>query len=1573
MQKTRFALFSFFLVLAITVPGWAASGYLKYEFHGVEDTTQIKQFLNQGELYLNTNKDSTLRYFNLANIYSQQLYELYTDSSETNPRMHLLAKYLFATSLYKNGIAYRVYGNYSQAIRMMLESQQLLDDFRFSETNEFTRISLAELASCYLNLGLIFEVLESPKVAEEKVALAEKYVQNIEDKDVLALFYLEIAGFYLNRATDRSADTNVGFWTMKSDSMIVLAEKFMHNRMNVIVNLRLWLSNSQQALLKKNYKEAIQMVTKAEPLLVNLNNNYWAALSHSMISETYLNASYHDPYNRKKYLLNSIRNAEKGLEQLKPIGGIQIEKKLNNILRNTWAEMGDMKRYQYYAEVYIKNRDSMVSELKKGTLAALEQEYLLVKEEQKTTQLLIQRDSLFKKIQNDRLFILLGFIVFAFTVLILILINKSQKKQKRLLLLIAENEKHLQSLVQTIPGTIYRCLPDKDYTMVFLSDEVVNLTGFEKQSFLIKETPFSNLIHPEDREEVARLVNEAIQERMPYVLEYRIIRNNGEVVFVFDKGIAEYDEHGKPIMLNGTILDITKLKNAEIELKAALERIMKLTSVAPVSIITWDHETHITEWNAHAEKTFGWKRDEVIGRSFLDINVIDRSKFDVKQIWEQVLDGSLIQHTEHENITKDGRIIFCEWNNAIIYDKNGQPVSVLSMAADITKKIEAEKQFKEIYINSDRALDLTKSGFWQIKMNDFRHFVASDRVRDIFGLVRKSENDVPELAEVLMQIKVLNPEMADLIAFKLERILKGELGHFEVEHEYLHPQSGEELWIKSKAYVDKDENGNPVSLYGVSQDITITKRLQKDLETAREAAEAATKAKSDFLANMSHEIRTPMNAIIGMTHLVQKTQLDDKQLDYVSKISRSANALLGIINDILDFSKIEAGKLNIENIDFELQEVLDGVTDLVLQKAHQKNLEFLIRIDPAVPSFLVGDPLRLGQVITNLCSNAVKFTEEGEIVVDVSVDSTTETSINLKVEVKDSGIGLTAEQQQKLFQAFSQADTSTTRKYGGTGLGLTISQNLVKLMKGYIAVDSEPGKGSNFHFTIACGISKKEKRDVYQAPIDIRGMKVMVCDDNETAREILAEALRVFTFEVTVTSGAKEAIKLLQQASDKAYELLLLDFKMPEINGLEALSLISNDPLIAHKPKVIMVSAYGKEMLEGKNDQPLIEGFIDKPLNYSTLFNSIMNVFGQHARRVSKLEESNDELIQKLKEQSGNVILLVEDNEINQQVAKEIIEETGLVVEIAGNGEIAVEMVRHSGNPSKYRLVLMDLQMPVMDGITATLEIRKMHDYITLPILAMTADAMAGVKEKVLEAGMMDMLTKPIDPNDVYRKILKWMVRAGGMKLQNKEVFNRETEQPDRLIPQIEGLETEVALQRLNGNKKLYLSILEKYYQNNLHFIQDVSVLISAVDSETLKRQFHTLKGLSGSIGASDIQQLTQELEQFVESDQIEKLQTRLPSLDEKMKALLEEIHAKIIDRKQSSVNELSAQLGPLIDELEDLIKKKSPQAKKLLPALEQAGLNDPSFQKLKRALTTYNFKEAEIQLVEIKRKNLSI
>ncbi len=1411
----------------------------------IEDSLAVVDALHKGDHHMYQYADSALFYYLEANkITSEKLSEISADSAFTVEDESKL-KFLHARTLQKMGLAYSVKARYSFAVKSLFQSQLIFEELEKSAQTTVAKAALDELSVCYINLGMVHQFLQSNDIAEELIQKAIATKKTSGDTIGIASYYIEAANFYLNEAeatrseslrSERLSKAAV-FYQLTSQQSVAPAFN------NVLA--RYYLSLAHFQMLGLQLDAAGLNLQKAEELSKIKNENYWKAHIYGRIAEWNLIMAEENQQNPDKFWQQSILNGEMAFPLASKMNDVQLQKKLSRILQRAYAATSNLKNYSQYVERYVSIRDTIVDQLKRGTLAALEQEHQNAIEKEKTERLALKAESLNRDLRNERLFTLFILITLFGLLLTLVYFFVSRKKVKSLLLQISDNEKHLKALVHSIPGTFYRCLTDEDYTMIYLGDEVFKLTGYSKDEFLSKKIAFNNLIHPDDRAMIAEKVQNAIRLKQPYVLEYRIIRNDGKIVHVFARGMAEYDIAGEPNMLNGTILDISD-------------------------------------------------------------------------------------------------------------------------------KIEAENELKYIYKLSDRALDLTKSGFWQIKLNDAHHFIASDRARDIFGFVRSDENEFPQLKSIIQQIAAINPDSAKIIAGQLKRVISGEEDHFEMEHEYLHPQSGEAMWIKSKAYVDKDENGNPMSLYGVSQDISITKRLQKELETAREAAEAATKAKSDFLANMSHEIRTPMNAIIGMTHLVQKTKLDEKQLDYVSKISRSANALLGIINDILDFSKIEAGKLNIENIDFELQEVLSGVTDLVLQKAHQKNLEFLIRIDPAVPAFLIGDPLRLGQVITNLCSNAVKFTEEGYIVVDVSVSHQTEKTIHLKVEVKDSGIGLNAEQQQKLFRAFSQADTSTTRKYGGTGLGLTISQNLVKLMNGSIGVESDPGKGSNFHFTIECGISKKENQSDFKAPLDLRGMKVMICDDNETAREILAEALRIFTFEVILTGSAKEAISMLQQPSEKAVELLVLDYKMPEINGLEALSLISNDPLIAHKPKVIMVSAYAKEVLELKNDYPLIDGFIEKPLNYSTLFNSIMDVFGQYARRFNRFEESNDELLHKLKQLSGNVILLVEDNEINQQVAKEIIEETGLVVEIADNGEIAVEMVRQSGNPSKYQLVLMDLQMPVMDGITATQEIRKMHDYITLPILAMTADAMAGVREKVLEAGMMDMLTKPIDPAEVYKKILKWMVRAGGIQFRKSENLKLETVEKEYVIPEIAGLETEAALQRLNGNKKLYLNVLEKFYQNNLNFIQDTKVMISAGDSETLKRQFHTLKGLSGSIGASEIQQLAQELEHMVESNQVEKLLSLLSALDEKMQLLFEEIHSKLITEKQSADHVEAKSPETLINELDELIKKKSPQAKKLLPELEQAGLNDPAFLKLKRALTSFNFKEAGIQLVEIKKNYLS-
>ncbi|MCF8348309.1 MAG: PAS domain S-box protein, partial [Bacteroidales bacterium] len=1202
----KFNIYTMFLLVALMIPaffsGQAQVG-TKETATQLSDTTAIIYHLNRGDYYRFTDKDSAIFHYNEANTMAQDLYNQYYKPTETASETTLKIKLLHGQTLLKRGIASRINGKYSVAIKTMLESQQMLDDFRFLETNEYTDRAFAELASCYLNLALVFEILESYKVSDEKIQMALNYQENIHSKRDLTLFYLEIAGHYLDRATRNISPKLRDSLVQLADTYITQASKIQLRENDTLVMLKDLLISTQRATITNDFQQAFEKSRQAEPLAANLDYSYWKMLTYHQLADMYFSASLYDEQNKTTYLKQSIHYAELALNHTHKIGAIQVEKKLNEILRNAWAELQDFDKYQYYAEKYIANRDSIIGLIKRGTLAALEQEYLLVQEERKTAKLLLQKDSLKQTIENNRLVLWLVIVVAAFLVVILILNFKSRQKQRKLLGQIQENENHLKSLVQSIPGTIFRCLPDEDYTMVFLSDEVYHLTGYDKQLFLSKEMTFSSLIHPEDSEEVANQINKAIQNHTSYVVEYRIERQNGELAYVYEKGMAEYDDRGRPFILNGTILDITSRKKSEYELKAALNRISKLTANAPVSIIIWDLNTTVLEWNAQAEKTFGWTRDEAIGRSFLELNVIHPEEIDVQLIRQQVLDGSLTANMQHKNKTKDGRMIHCEWNNAILYDDNGEPTSVIALAHDITETVEAEMKLEEIYTLSDRALDLTQSGFWQIKLSDKRHFIASERVKNIFGIISENPDELTDLSGVIHQIELLNPDSAAVINQQFDKIFAGDLDHFETEHEYLQPNTGEALWIKSKAYVDKNEQGEAVSLYGVSQDITVTKRLQEDLETAREAAEAATKAKSDFLANMSHEIRTPMNAIIGMTHLVQKTELNDKQVDYITKIGRSANALLGIINDILDFSKIEAGKLNIENIDFELQEVLNSVTDLILQKAHQKNIEFLIRIDPEVPAYLIGDPLRLGQVITNLCTNAVKFTEEGEVVVNISAQNPTGKQVTLKVEVKDTGIGMSAEQQKKLFKAFSQADTSTTRKYGGTGLGLTISQNLVKLMNGSIGVKSEPGKGSNFFFTIQCGVSNKETHQSFNTPVDVNGMKVMVCDDNETAREILAEALRIFTFEVIVTANASQAIEQLRQEKENPVKLLLIDYKMPGMNGMEAIKRIENDPLIAFKPKFIMVSAYGKEVFEQTSDNRIFQGFIEKPLNYSTLFN----------------------------------------------------------------------------------------------------------------------------------------------------------------------------------------------------------------------------------------------------------------------------------------------------------------------------------------------------------------------------------
>jgi len=622
-------------------------------------------------------------------------------------------------------------------------------------------------------------------------------------------------------------------------------------------------------------------------------------------------------------------------------------------------------------------------------------------------------------------------------------------------------------------------------------------------------------------------------------------------------------------------------------------------------------------------------------------------------------------------------------------------------------------------------------------------------------------------------------------------------------------------------------------------DITKHRESEDLLSVARERAVAASQAKSEFLANMSHEIRTPMNAIIGLTHLSLQSSVDPKQIDYMQKVHKSAIQLLRIINEILDFSKIEAGKLEIEQRSFSLMEVLENLTNVIAQKSQEKSLAFLIHIDPDVPDNLIGDSLRVGQILLNLCSNAVKFTAKGSVELRILLEEATGENLTLHFIVKDSGIGISQEQLGNLFHSFTQADGSITRNYGGTGLGLVISKRLVELMDGRIWVESDPGQGSRFEFTANFSISVAPSVEATQHHSNWESLKTLVVEPDPLQREYLEETLRSFGLQPEMASSGQEAKMLLSQATPQnPYWLLITESDLPGQDELELIGWVREK--LWPEPKIIVLTQTKLTATEVAVREVEHASFLPKPYGPSVLLNTIYKVLSDGwAPSVSAtaVEQGTQSpcLLQ-------GRLLLVEDNEINQQVASEMIGPTGLDVVIANNGLEAIEALKRQ----EFQLVLMDIEMPVLDGYEATKRIRTNPDWAELPIIAMTAHAMVGVKEKCESVGMNGYISKPINPKELTANLNHWFPTSGDPEPKSP------TQPPSQSVefPISDEFTFEEALERFSGNTAKLVRLLGKFRERYSNSVQELVELIDQGNTEESHRMAHSLKGVASSLGA---------------------------------------------------------------------------------------------------------------------------
>ncbi|MGB4075351.1 response regulator [Pseudomonas sp.] len=918
-----------------------------------------------------------------------------------------------------------------------------------------------------------------------------------------------------------------------------------------------------------------------------------------------------------------------------------------------------------------------------------------------------------------------------------------------------------------------------------------------------------------------------------------------------------------------------------------------IIEAAPDGMLVIDDEARILMSNPQLDSLFGYAAGELIGNAIESLvpqahrghHVELRNGFIAHGTTRQMGGGQ----EDLQGVRKDGSLFSVEIGLSHLPTLEGRGTCVCASVRDVSERRGMEAKLRTASDRLSLAQEAGDIGLFDVDLVSGRDY-WTPQLEKMFGLESGGFGGTLEHWKAM-----LHPDDVEAASSTFENAVNSAADRLDMDFRIVRQSDGVVRTFRALTRFSRTPEGVPLRATGVNIDVT-------ELIEARAVAEEATRAKSDFLANMSHEIRTPMNAIIGMSYLALRTELDNKQRNYIEKVHRSAENLLGIINDILDFSKIEAGKMDIERIPFRLEDVLEGFTSMVGLKAEDKGLELLYSPAADLPTALIGDPLRLGQVLINLGNNAAKFTEQGEIVLGVERLNGDEVQVELHFWVRDTGIGMTEVQCQRMFQSFSQADSSTTRKYGGTGLGLSISKRLVELMGGRIWVDSAPGVGSTFHFSVSLGLQREVQPRRMFTVDELLGVRVLVVDDNASAREILSGMASSFGVEVDVADSGRTALSMLVEAERKAlpYNLVLMDWRMPGMDGVETVRQMHSVNL-AHTPSVIMVTAFGREEAQeeaGKHgiQLPLV---LTKPVTPSTLLEAIATVLGKTPQAETRASERCEQSSNAMARLQGARLLLVEDNELNRELASELLGSAGVELCLAVHGQEALDRLAEDGD---FDGVLMDCQMPVMDGYTATRRIREQPRWAELPVIAMTANAMAGDREKALACGMNDHISKPLNVEGMFVTLAKWIHPRPGRAAPAAEDSSPASVALAGLPASLPGIDLAAGLATCMGKAELYLRLLLKFRSSQGDFRSEFLAARADSDATAATRQAHTLRGTAGNIGAQALAQAATALEQACLAG----------AADEEQNALLAEVERC---------------LQPVLDGLAELVEQEPPAA----------------------------------------------